>query len=949
VTVTHTFDKAHTGAAADGDYETHHKSKDSTRTTQFWSTLTESTNTTIDGWDTATNGGRAIDSGSTYTTTFKSKESAASERRHASPGVTTYDKSETSGSGSGSGGGGTERSETWSLFSDHDFGGDWTRQTGSKRAWSESSGSGDSTTTRSQSRTDTRDLSPTSTQNHDTFTGTGTTKVEWSEEESEEERHKWDLPSSSWKLVGGERSAGSDRTTTETDRATGTFRRRIGGPLPGMTAEVSGVYDSGSESTRSHWTASDSEVRDGEWVQTYGHRYADGSGSGHVHRTASGDGEYSSDFLSQGGAAVSTTLSDYQDKSDKSSSGYELEEWDADAKAWVESGDGSSETSSSLSYGFSGTGTIANAQPTAGEAEVPTLKKIHSGDLADGDVAITGSYTQDRTENGTYLTSGSKKNEWTREAGGEKVHTDTNTFDDRTVASRLHAEEGTYRREGERVWTDEAGEEQDRWEVLTTAGYTTTWIKDVETTKSGATSQTYVDRPWQHGGRQVLEESDTTAAAGTVGVWWYHDSTADHKETVTDADGQAEEYVEHTYVDELWDSEDRFETVEATTELGGSGVRRSGEATRDVSRQSTRTLQDGTLHTTPMLQSRDRDESYDETSPGDGFAYDAYFRDLDRDPERAARDGYTPGASRSATPNVQFSYVPKGGWVDRSNVYFAGTGLEMDAGVFWAELGRQVTSAAADEVPYLGQAKAIQEYQTGVNLVTGEKLGYWERRIGLIGVLPLGSKVKQVGKTVLVPVADSVRRLFRTADDTAGLANRVPTENLLEAVDDAASTNSFRSPLPTPPVATPGQSTRVKFDGDRAYALVPSTKDPSVRRWRRTNRNPATASGTQNHHTFPMFIGGDRVQVLETLPTQIHRDFHRELSTRLRAAGFPPVGGPTGGTAQWTRYMNTNPGSQAQAVRILFEVSDHFDEIHGSSIAEALSHTMIRGDYTPFP
>ena len=598
---------------------------------------------------------------SSFDADFVSTEKSKSVRERNEEFFSSRSESNASGYGIGFGDGGSQKSQFWGSRSNGSgYGGDWVLLSGADKSSDSSWGFGESSGSSESSQTDDRDLPDGEAGGRDTFTGGGTTDVEWNFDSSSKQTSAWDPAAQSWGLVSGERSASSDQTETSKDRADGTFRSRIGGPLPGMTAEVSGVYESRSNSARSKWDATDSEVRDGEWVQTFGYRYEDGSGSGHTHRTASGDGEYQSAYLAQGGAEVSATLSGFQDKQDTSFNGHELKQWDDGDEEWTLSGEATATASATVSYGFQGSGSFSNENPSPASG-VPDYHWMDRDALAEGEVKITGSYTQDRTENGEYRSSLSHTKGWSRAAGESKIFTDSKTYDDSTTASRLHSEAGSYLREGGHTETAASGGEgeQRTWTVKTTSDYSTTWIKDYESERSGTVSTTSWNAPWG-GGTEVLDHTDGVKETGAIGVWWYHDSTMDHKEELSGEGSGTETYIEYEYRDELWDSEDRHEPA-ATVEhaSGGPTTQQSGEYTLDRSSQSKFTMPDGYVYDTGLLRADTEEGDYDVLSSGGGYYEGAYFLRLDRDPEAPARNGRTPGASRTppAPPSVYNGFL----------------------------------------------------------------------------------------------------------------------------------------------------------------------------------------------------------------------------------------------------------------------------------------------------
>ena len=279
---------------------------------------------------------------------------------------------------------------------------------------------------------------------------------------------------------------------------------------------------------------------------------------------------------------------------------------------------------------------------------------------------------------------------------------------------------------------------------------------------------------------------------------WIYDGTTDHKETVAGDGTDNDDYQEFRHEHEDYKSTDRYKPVsdeedegeegegegeeEGGGEEAGEGAEEGGEEEGDLYEQSGDYLlktsgrhyviRGGDLffdsgeyvHESKGEYGPDEEGegAHPADSGGPGYADRAYFRDLDRDPENRADDGPTPGASHSPA-HTQVRLDPAGGWADRSWVvrldaghaaaYLVGGSLgtavyeysglelgpstELDLKAFWNEGGDDAASFALDATPGVGEVKALQEFVTGVNLVTGEELDWFDRGVGLIGLFPV--------------------------------------------------------------------------------------------------------------------------------------------------------------------------------------------------------------------
>jgi hypothetical protein len=100
------------------------------------------------------------------------------------------------------------------------------------------------------------------------------------------------------------------------------------------------------------------------------------------------------------------------------------------------------------------------------------------------------------------------------------------------------------------------------------------------------------------------------------------------------------------------------------------------------------------------------------------------------------------------------------------------------------------------------------------------------------------------------------------------------------------------------------------------------------------------------HHGYPMFMGGARKQTLAPIIESVHTDYHPTLPSALKKAGFPPVGGRTGSTERWLEYFRQDPEREAEANRILEEVTRKFDRQNNTGFSGYI--TNARRTFTPW-
>lgn len=94
------------------------------------------------------------------------------------------------------------------------------------------------------------------------------------------------------------------------------------------------------------------------------------------------------------------------------------------------------------------------------------------------------------------------------------------------------------------------------------------------------------------------------------------------------------------------------------------------------------------------------------------------------------------------------------------------------------------------------------------------------------------------------------------------------------------------------------------------------------------------------HHSWPKFMGGPTEQELTRLYKSLHVDFHSELATALKEAGFPRIGGKGGSIEDWARYYSENAGKADEAIEILRRTTRDFDRRNGTNISKYLEGTL---------
>lgn len=102
------------------------------------------------------------------------------------------------------------------------------------------------------------------------------------------------------------------------------------------------------------------------------------------------------------------------------------------------------------------------------------------------------------------------------------------------------------------------------------------------------------------------------------------------------------------------------------------------------------------------------------------------------------------------------------------------------------------------------------------------------------------------------------------------------------------------------------------------------------------------------HHPIPKFMGGHDRQWLSLPKKAIHTEFHQHLSASLAKRGLPPMGGATGSTQAWKRYMSGHAGGQRQAFDAILDATRAIDTKYGTNLTRDVWRNIMRGDFDPF-
>jgi RHS repeat-associated protein len=100
-------------------------------------------------------------------------------------------------------------------------------------------------------------------------------------------------------------------------------------------------------------------------------------------------------------------------------------------------------------------------------------------------------------------------------------------------------------------------------------------------------------------------------------------------------------------------------------------------------------------------------------------------------------------------------------------------------------------------------------------------------------------------------------------------------------------------------------------------------------------------SKTGGHHPVPKFMGGDKLQWLETaLTKEQHVEFHKDLALNLKKHGFPDARNTS--TSTWDKLLKQD-GAQQKAYDTLLDTARDFDQKHGTNLVHDVWKNVAEG------
>jgi hypothetical protein len=90
------------------------------------------------------------------------------------------------------------------------------------------------------------------------------------------------------------------------------------------------------------------------------------------------------------------------------------------------------------------------------------------------------------------------------------------------------------------------------------------------------------------------------------------------------------------------------------------------------------------------------------------------------------------------------------------------------------------------------------------------------------------------------------------------------------------------------------------------------------------------------HHAWPKFLGGKDSGLLVGLPDDLHEEFHKILTARLKSQGLKLSGLKND---SWTKLLNTKK-KKAKAYEALTEACDQFDQENGTMLLTILHRAV---------
>ncbi|MBC3995479.1 RHS repeat-associated core domain-containing protein [Morganella morganii] len=106
---------------------------------------------------------------------------------------------------------------------------------------------------------------------------------------------------------------------------------------------------------------------------------------------------------------------------------------------------------------------------------------------------------------------------------------------------------------------------------------------------------------------------------------------------------------------------------------------------------------------------------------------------------------------------------------------------------------------------------------------------------------------------------------------------------------------------------------------------------------------------SQGHHPIPKFLGGNKKQNLIKLAKDPHVDFHNTLNQSLKEIFGMRGGEKGGGTVDWARMMQNNPGAQRKALDAVLDAARKTDYTHGTNIVGAILDNIANGRFKVYP
>jgi hypothetical protein len=102
------------------------------------------------------------------------------------------------------------------------------------------------------------------------------------------------------------------------------------------------------------------------------------------------------------------------------------------------------------------------------------------------------------------------------------------------------------------------------------------------------------------------------------------------------------------------------------------------------------------------------------------------------------------------------------------------------------------------------------------------------------------------------------------------------------------------------------------------------------------------ATPFDSHHPLAKFLGGRQEQILAKIPREVHQEFHQVLREELRNVGLNlPIGGRTGSTVDWARYLGDDAARQGKAFDATLKASRAIDAKYGTEITQSVWTNLV--------